>query len=121
MRYAEFLAHLGRMVTGEGDNPGDASIGTLLAVLRLAEARIYREVKTHENEKAFSGSVSSNAFTLPADFRSASLVYIGSNTKPLEPVSAAVLIEELSHQHTGECKHFARIGSAFKFSPVVAE
>lgn len=119
MNYSEFLSHLGKMVTFEGDNQGDASIGTLLSVLRMAESRIYRELRTRQNEKAFSGSVSGNAYTLPSDFRAPSLTYFGG--KPLEPVSPEFLYEHLDAQHTGDTRFFAAVGNTYKFAPVVAD
>lgn len=107
------------MVTFEGDNPGDASIGTLETVLSLAESRIYREVQMAQNEKAFSGTVTSNAYTLPSDFRSPSLVYFGG--KPLEPVSPEYLYEQIDTGGTGDCRVFAQVGSSFKFYPAASD
>lgn len=107
------------MVTFEGENPGDASVGTLQTVIGLAESRIYRELRTGYNEVAFSGNVTSNAFALPADFRSASLVHFGG--LPLEPVSPEFLQEFNDGHSSGDCKYFAQVARAFKFGPAVAD
>lgn len=117
--YAELLVQLGRMVTFEGDNPGDASIGTLQTVIGLAETRIYREVRTGYNEAAISGTVTSNAFALPTNWRAASAVHFGK--KPLEPVSSDWLREHLDTLPSGDCRYFAVQGRTLVFSPTVTD
>lgn len=117
--YADFLVHLGRMVTFEGDNPGDASIATLQTVLTLAQTRIYRDLETEHTEKEWVVTVSGNRITLPDDFRSASVVHFGKKT--LEPVSYEFLRQELDNGATGDTKFFARLGNYFYFSPAVAD
>lgn len=117
--YAELLTQLGRMVTFEAENPGDASVGVLATVIGLAERRIYREVRTGYNEVAFSGNVTGNAFALPTDFRSASILHFGK--KPLEPVSIEFLQQYNDDHSSGDCRYFAQLGRAFKFAPAVTD
>lgn len=117
--YAGLLSQLGKMVTFEGDNPGDASIATLETVISLAETRINREARTGYNEAAISGTVTSNAFALPADWRAASMVHFGG--LPLEPVSPEYLREHLDGQPSGVCKYYCVQGRSLLFSPTVAD
>jgi hypothetical protein len=117
--YSDFLTQLGKSVTFEGDNPGDASIGTLQMVLVLAETRINRELRTSYNEAAFSGTTTSNVFTLPSDFRSASIVHVGG--KPLEPVSIEFLTEFLDESPSGDGRYFATVARTLKFGPALSD
>lgn len=117
--FPELLVHLGRMVTFEAENPGDASVGVLQTVISLAERRIYRDVRSGYNEAAFSGNVTGNVFTLPADFRSASLLHFGG--KPLEPVSIEFLQQYNDDHASGDCRYFAQLARTFKFGPAVAD
>lgn len=119
MNYAEFLNHLGKMVTFDGNDPGDASIGTLQAIISLAEARIYREVQTSTNEKLFSGTITTNTFPLPDDFRQPSVVYLGG--KPLEPVTTEYLYEYLAADHTGDTLYFAQVVRSYQFAPAATD
>jgi len=116
--YAGLLSQLGKMVTFD-ENESDASIGTLQAVISLAETRINREARTGYNEAAISGTVVGNAFALPADWRAASLVHFGG--LPLEPVSPEYLREHLDGQPSGECKYYCAQGRSLLFSPAVAD
>jgi len=117
--YSDFLTQLGKSVTFEGDNPGDASVATLQTVIALAETRINRELRTSYNETAFSGTTTSNVFTLPAKFRSASIVHVGG--LPLEPVSIEFLTEFLDAVPAGDCQFFATVAGTFKFGPALAD
>lgn len=117
--YAGLLSQLGKMVSFDGDNEGDASIATLQTVIGLAEARIYREIRTGYNEAAISGTVTSNAFALPTNWRAASTVHFGK--KPLEPVSADWLRDHLDTLPSGDCRYFAVQGRSLMFSPEVAD
>ena len=117
--YAGLLSQLGKMVAFD-ENESDASIGTLQAVISLAETRINREARTGYNEAAISGTVTGNAFALPADWRAASMVHFGG--LPLEPVSPEYLREHLDGQPSGECKHYCvQGGRSLLFSPSVAD
>jgi hypothetical protein len=117
--YAELLNHLAKMVTFDGENTGDASVGTLQALLSIAETRIYRELETSHTEVPFSGTVSGGKFALPAEFRTASVVHFGR--KALEPVSYEWLRDYLLTGDNGECRYFARLGNDLYFAPVVAD
>lgn len=117
--YSDFLTHLGKLVTFDGENPGDASIGTLETVLTLAQTRLYRELETSHNEKELSGTITDNKFELPTDFRSISVIHFGKKT--LEPVSYEFLQEQLNSDNTGDTKYFARLGGNLMFAPAVAD
>lgn len=115
--YSELLVHLGRMVTFEAENPGDASVGVLQTVIALAEFRIYRELRTSFNMKAFGPSnvVASNALALPADFKAAAAINFGK--QPLEPVSPEFLQQYLQTGDNGQCKYFANVANTLMFAP----
>lgn len=117
--YSDFMSHLGRMVTFEGDNPGDASIQTLQTVLALAEERIYHDAKTGYNEVPFTGVTAANAYTLPANFRSTSIVHFGGY--PLEPVAAEFLQAYNQNQQCPQTRYFAALGRTLRFGPAVAD
>lgn len=115
--YADLLTHLGRMVTFEAENPGDASVGVLQTLLGIAETRIYREIRTSFNMKAFgvSDTVLNNALALPSDFKAVANLNFGK--LPLEPVSPEFLQQYLQARPTGETKYFANIANTLVFGP----
>lgn len=119
--YADLLTHLGRMVTFEAENPGDASVGVLQTVISLAEFRIYREIRTSFNMKAFGVSdvVTGNAMTLPSDFKAAAAVNFGK--QPLQPVTPEFLQQYLQTGDNGECKYFANVKDTLQFAPAVGD
>lgn len=119
--YSELLDTLGKLVTFEGDNPGDASIGTLQTVIALAEFRIYRDARTGYNQAVFGVSdvTSGNAYTLPAGFKAVSLLHFGK--EPLEPVAPEYIQSQLNSGATGDVRHFANIAGTLRFAPTVAD
>lgn len=119
--YSELLGRLASLVTFDAENPGDASVSTLQAVLSMAEFRIYRELRTSHNMKAFSVSntVTSNLMTLPSDFKAVSTINFGK--KPLEPVSNEFMQEYLDGNPTGECRFFTNLANSLQFGPPIAD
>lgn len=119
--YSELLTQLARMVTFEGENPGDASPGVLSTLIGLAENRIYRDVRTSYNMTAFgvSDTVTSNAYAIPAALKSVSSINFGKF--PLEPVAPEFIQQELQFNPTGDCKYFANQANKLIFAPAVAD
>lgn len=119
--YSDLMTQLGRMVTFEAENPGDASVGVLSVLLGIAENRIYRDVRTSYNMVAFgvSDTVAGNAYTLPANLKSVSSINVGK--LPLEPVSPEFVQQELQSNPTGDTKYFANLASKLIFAPAVAD
>jgi hypothetical protein len=119
--YSELMTQLGRMVTFEGENPGDASVGVLSTLLGIAENRIYRDVRTSYNMVAFgvSDTVTSNAYTLPASLKAIDSINFGK--LPLEPVAPEFVQQQLQLNPTGDCKYFANQANKLIFAPTVAD
>lgn len=110
------------LVLIDGDDASSSSIpvATLEAIISLGELRLYREVRTRYNEKAFSGvTVASNLATIPTDFEAASLVHFGQ--EPLEPVSEEFLQSYLQGNPSGDAKYFAEAGNSFTFGPAASD
>lgn len=117
--YSGLLTELNRLIDGDEVSVTDVPIATLTQIISLGERRVYREVRHRLNEKAFSGTVTSNLFAIPTDFEATSVIHFGK--KALEPVSEEWLLEYLNTQPTGDCRYFAEVGTSFKFGPAVAD
>lgn len=119
--YSELMTQLGRMVTFEGENPGDASVGVLSTLLGIAENRIYRDARTSYNMLPFGASdtVTGNAYTLPAAFKAVSSVGFGGS--PLEPVPPAFIQQQLDYGSGGPPRYFANQANKLIFAPAVAD
>ena len=118
--YADLLDQLTRLIDGEDTNVSDVSIHTLQQIIGLAEKRVYREVQSRWNEKAFSAvTVTSNVAPIPADFESTSTIHFGK--KALLPVSEEWLREYLQGLRTGDTVYFSESGTNFYFGPAVAD
>lgn len=117
--WSEYLTRILTLIDGDDAGSSSIPVSTLEAITELAEARIYREVRTRYNEKAFSAlTVSSNLATIPSDFEAPSIIHFGG--KALEPVSEEFLLEYLDSGPTGDTIYFCQAGSSFKFGPAVA-
>ena len=119
--YAGLLDRLAKMVTFDAENTGDASVSTLEAVLSMAEFRIYREIRTSYNMKAFSvaNTVTGNAMALPDDFKAVSSINFGK--RPLEPVSPEFLQQCMDMNPSGSCRYFANVANTLRFGPAVTD
>lgn len=117
--YSELLTQLGRMVTFEGENPGDASPGVLSTLLGIAENRIYRDVRTSYNMVAFGASdlVVGNSYTLPANFKAVASLTLGGPY--LEPKSPAFVLEHVNDG--GDALYFANQAGLLTFAPAVTD
>lgn len=116
--WTELLTELTRLMDGEDTTASNISPGTLTQLVYMAELRIYRQLRTRYNEKAWGTTVTSNAMTLPADFVASSVLHFGG--KPCEPVSEEFLLEYLNANPTGDTLYFAKAGSTLVFGPSVA-
>lgn len=117
--FADLLTQVTRLMDGENVSVTELSYATLVQVVGQAERRIYREVRSRHNEKAFSAvTVTSNAAALPADFQACSVVHFGG--KALQPVSEEWLREYNDNGATGDCMYFCEAGSSLMFGPAVA-
>lgn len=108
------------MIDGDDTGSSDLPLASLQQFVNLAERRIYREVRSRHNEKAFSSlTTSGNLATIPADFEACSVIHFGG--VPLTPVPEEWLREYLDSNQTGECQYFAEAGGSFLFGPAVAD
>lgn len=118
--FADLLTQVTRLMDGEDVSVTELSYATLSQVVGQAERRIYREVRSRHNEKAFDAvTVSSNLAALPDDFQACSVVHFGS--KPLQPVPEEWLLEYIANGATGDCMYFCEAGDSLMFGPAVAD
>lgn len=118
--WSEFLVTLTRLIDGDDVSISDVSNDSLTAIISLGERRIYREVRSRHNEKAFSAvTVASNLAAIPDDFESSSVLHFGG--KALIPAAEEWLREYLDGGPTGDCRYFAEAGGSFQFGPAVAD
>ena len=118
--YPQLLTDITRLIDGEDVSITQVAPATMAQIVNLAERRVYRDVRSRWNEKAFSGvTVTSNLATLPADFESVSVIHFGK--KALEPTSEEWLREYLQNGASGECRWFAPAGGSLMFGPTVAD
>lgn len=119
--YADLLGQLARMVTFEGENPGDASPGVIATLLGIAENRIYRDVRSSYNMAEFgpSDTTTGNAYAIPSTLKAvASLTFGGA---ALEPVSPAFIQQRLQYGDTSGPRYFANQANTLIFAPAVAD
>lgn len=110
------------LVLIDGDDAGSSTIpvATLTAIVRMGEDRIYREVRTRFNEKAFAAvAVTSNLAPIPTDYKAPSIVHFGR--KPLDPVAEAWLQDYNLWSQGGEALYFAEAGASLLFGPAVTD
>ncbi len=118
--FAGFLTEVVRVLDGEETNITDMPVASLTRFLRVAEKRIYRDVRSRWNEKAFSAVTSTgNLAPIPTDFKAASVVHVGG--APLKPVAEQWLDQYLEAGASGECLYFAEAGPSFKFGPALTD
>lgn len=118
--YSGLVTAVNRLIDGDDVSISDVPLASLQQFINLAERRIYREVRSRHNEKAFSAlTVSGNLATIPADFEASSVIHFGG--KPLTPVPEEWLREYLDSNPSGECLYFAEAGGSFIFAPAVTD
>ena len=117
---AAFYVAVTRLLDGEDVTISDVSVPTLEEIFPVAQKRIYRDVRSRFNEKAFSAlTTTSNLASLPADFKDLSIVHLGKQA--LVPVDEAVIRDYWNQSPTGFDKYVARAGNSLTFWPPVAD
>ena len=118
--FNDYQVQITRLLDGEDVSVSDVTTATLLQVINLAERRIYRDVRSRFNEKAFSAVTTTDSLAaIPSDFEAASILHFGG--KALEPVPEAWMLEYSESVPTGDCLYFCEAGTSFQFAPAVAD
>lgn len=117
---AELYVEIQRLMDGEDVEIADVSVESLERLVIVAQQRIYRDVRSRFNEKAFASvSVTSNLATLPADFKDLSIAHFGRRS--LIPVDEAVIRDYSGSTGGGVEKYVARAGNSLTFWPEIAD
>ena len=115
--YAELVDQLTRLIYGEEISATTVTPKTLAQIISLGERRVYREVRSRWNEKAFASvTVTGNLAPIPTDWESTSTMHFGA--APLRPVSEEFVLEYGTG--SGDPKYFAEAGPNFTFAPAVS-
>jgi hypothetical protein len=118
--FSGLLTELTRLIDGEDVSASEIPVGTIADIIHLGEQRIYREMRTRYNEKAWGITTTSNLAALPADFIASSVIHFGKN--PLTPISESQLLQRLNENtNTGDCLFFCQAGSNLQFAPAVTD
>lgn len=116
---AKLYVEITRLLDGEDVTIADVSVATLERLTIVAQQRIYTDIRSRFNEKAFSAlTVTSNLATLPSDFKELSIVHFGKLA--LVPVTEEVIRDYWSDSSSGDAKYVARSGNSLTFYPSVA-
>jgi hypothetical protein len=104
-----FRVELQRLITGDDALATELPKETLDDILLLGQRKLYRDVRSRHNEKAFSGvTVTSNLAPIPADWEATSTVHFGKAA--LIPKPEDWVREYLQTGATGDCSYFAEAG-----------
>lgn len=118
--YPGLLNELNRLITGDDALASEIPRSTLEAVLLLGQRKLYRDVRSRHNEKAFpSVTVTGNLAPIPADWEATSTVHFGKDA--LLPRSEDWVRSYLQGNPTGDCIYFAEAGSSYYFAPAVTD
>lgn len=119
--YSDYLVQVMRLIDGDDVTVSDLATDTLKQIVGLAQRRIYRQVRSRFNERAFASTVTTtdNLAALPLDFEAVSIIHFGG--KALTPVTEEFLREYLDSNPTGDACYFASVGSNLQFGPAVAD
>lgn len=116
---AELYVEIQRLMDGEDVEISEISVESLERLVIVAQQRIYRDVKSRFNEKAFSAlTVTSNLATIPSDFKELSIIHFGKTA--LIPVDETTIKDYWASSGT-DAKYVARAGNSFTFWPSVAD
>lgn len=99
---------------------GDTTFTTILPdLIRLAEARICRDVRSHEMETAYSGAIASGVIAVPTGFLGWKNVYVNSSSvQALQTKTLDWVFQNYpTRSADGLPKFIARNGSNFEFGP----
>ncbi len=116
--FAQLLVELTRLIDGEDAGSSSVAVATLTQLVHMGELRVYRELRTRQNSKAWAITTTANAATLPADFVAADVVNFGQQT--LFPVTEEQILER--RQFGGnQPTMFAPAGNQLLFWPGIAD
>lgn len=115
---AELFEEITRLMDGEDTDISEVSVETLERMVILGQQRIYREVRSRFNEKAFSSlTVTGNLAAIPSDFKELAIMHFGKQA--LIPVDEEVIQDYWASTASKE-KYVARAGTNFTFWPSIA-
>jgi hypothetical protein len=117
--YPQFLEELNRLLTNEEEAYEQIPSRTLEQIINLGQKRLYRDVRTRYNNKAFSVTVTGNLAAIPSDFRSADVLHFGREA--LVPATEDELRLLNLAGGGGDTCRFAQAGGSFTFWPAVAD
>jgi len=118
--FAGFLNRIVQLLDGEDVAGTVLDSDTLRTIARMGELRVYRDVESRFNQKAFSALTSlNNAVSIPADLSKVTKIW--TDGKPLEAVTEEFLRNENDYQRSGDCKYFATAGNQLIFSPPLTD
>jgi hypothetical protein len=118
--FNDLMVQIYRLIDGDDVSISEIPLATVKQIIGLAERRIYRDIRSRHNEKAFASVTStSNLATIPDDFEAVSVVIIDGYA--LEPVSEEWLIEYLRCVPAGVCRYFSEAGDSLKFGPALTD
>lgn len=118
--YSGLLVELQRLITGDDVIASEIPTDTLSDILLLGQRKLYRDVRSRHNEKAFAAvTVTGNLAPIPADWEATSTIHFGKQA--LKPKPEDWIREHLQHNPTGDCAYFAEAGPSFYFAPAVAD
>jgi hypothetical protein len=120
--YSGLMTEIMRLIDGEDITGAELPTQSLAQIIHFGELRIYREIRSRYNEKAWPATAAaSNLIALPSDFIAASVVHFGKT--PLYPLPENELLERL-YLYTGSggnTTHYCNAGPNFSFFPAVAD
>jgi len=114
--FAGLLSEIQRLIDGDDTPSNDTPSATLTRIVRLGEARIYREAETRFNEATSTLTTASNLAAMPADFQKVIMIY-GGDGKPLDAVPEDALRVFNTVNTSNPVSKFAQAGSSFLFGP----
>lgn len=118
--YSDYLVQVMRLIDGDDVSVSDVTTETMRQIVGLAQRRIYRDVRSRFNEKAFASvTTTDNLATLPIDFEAVSVVHFGGDA--LTPITEEAMRAYLRSNPTGDAVFFASAGSSLQFGPAVAD
>lgn len=122
--YAEFRTAVLKMIDGD-DVSTTFSIATLDLLIALGESRVYNGIPGRSGLRAstmqqpLTGSVASNAVTLPARCLALEIVWFDPS-KPLEAVTENELRDKAKWNNGGDVRQYAQSGETLIFGPTAA-
>ena len=117
--YAGFLTDLNRLIDGEDVSVSELPTASLQAIVSLGERRVYRDIKSRYNEKAYAISTLNNLAVIPPDFEQNSVLHFGMG--PLSPISEEQALQYLWDGKIFNVQYFAEAGANFIFAPAIGD